>query len=63
MKKTVAAVLALMLLFAFGCAPKKELKRYQAEFLTLFNTVTRVVGYAESEEAFRKIAQTVRNQL
>jgi len=63
MKKTVAACLAAMLLFAFGCSRKEEPKRYQAEFLTLFNTVTRVVGYANSEEEFRALAQTIRDRL
>ena len=36
------------------CAPEEEgAKRYEATFLTLFDTVTTVVGYAESEEDFQ----------
>lgn len=31
---------------------KEENKRYEAEFLMLFDTVTQIIGYAESEEAF-----------
>lgn len=63
MKKTIAACLVVMLLFCFGCSLKEEPSRYQAEFLTLFNTVTRMVGYAQSEEEFRALAQTVKDQL
>jgi len=33
---------------------KTEKKRYEAEFLKLFDTVTQVIGYAESEEAFNE---------
>ena len=29
-----------------------EQKRYEVEFLQLFDTVTRVIGYTDSEEAF-----------
>ncbi|MGI6151652.1 MAG: FAD:protein FMN transferase [Christensenellales bacterium] len=61
MKKAIAAGLALILLFNLGCAPEK--KRFQAEFLTLFNTVTRIVGYAQSEEEFRNLAQKIYDEL
>ncbi len=62
MKKTIAACLGLMLLLASGCARPKTL-RYQAEFLTLFNTVTRIVGYANSEEEFSALAEQIRDKL
>lgn len=62
MKKTIAAFLGLVLLLAAGCA-RPETLRYQAEFLTLFNTVTRIVGYADSEDEFRALAQTIRDKL
>lgn len=62
MKKAIAACLGLMLLLTSGCARPKTL-RYQAEFLTLFNTVTRIVGYAKSEEEFRALAEQIRSKL
>ena len=46
-----------------GCAAKKEQKQYTATFLSLFDTVTTVIGFAESEEAFSKKAQDVHDRL
>lgn len=40
-----------------------EMKQFNASFLTLFDTVTTVVGRAENEEAFTKLAQDVRDKL
>ena len=31
-----------------GCVPKKQ--SYSAEFMILFNTVTKIISYSESEE-------------
>ena len=53
MKRFAALLLAVLLLG--GCAPKEPRQsRYQATFLELFDTVTTIVGYAPSEEAFRE---------
>lgn len=38
-------------------------KRYQATFLNLFDTVTTIVGYAQSEEAFQSVAQDIHDEL
>ena len=66
-KRLMALGLALCLLSgcAAGAAPPAPngLKRYEASFLTLFDTVTTIVGYAESEEAFRDTAQQFHDQL
>lgn len=40
-----------------------DLTRYQASFLELFDTVTVIVGYAESEEAFSEISSEFRDLL
>ena len=52
----------LIAVVAAGCAvPKMEQtketvkKQYQATFLTLFDTVTTIIGYAETEEEFGEI--------
>ena len=47
-----------------GCAPKEpQQSRYQATFLELFDTVTTIVGYAPSEEAFRETSEAIHHAL
>ena len=36
--------------------------RYEASFLTLFDTVTTIVGYAETEEDFQRTAQAFHDE-
>ena len=62
MKRLLCGVLLVSLLLS-GCAGKVEKKQYNATFLTLFDTVTTIVGKAESEEAFRAQAQAVHDEL
>lgn len=64
MKRVFCAVLLACLLLS-GCAGqgREVQKQYNATFLTLFDTVTTIVGRADSEEAFRKKAQTVHDEL
>lgn len=65
MKRIFALVLALLLLT--GCAPAAPeadtTQQYTATFLTLFDTVTTVIGRAESEEAFKAMSQAVHDDL
>lgn len=63
MKRVFSLVLALALLLC-GCpgAPA-EPKQYSATFLTVFDTVTTVVGRDMSEEAFTQKAQAVHDAL
>ena len=66
MKRRVLA-LALAALLLSGCAAGVSsdlgLHRYEASFLTLFDTATTIVGYAETEEDFRRTAQEFHDQL
>ena len=48
----LAAVLSLGLLV--GCKPKKELTRYTTIFYDVFDTVTQVIAYCDSEEEFNR---------
>ncbi len=59
------ASLLLCLLFLSGCTAIKEgsKKQYTATFLNLFDTVTTIVGYGESEAAFKELVSPVRDKL
>lgn len=55
MKKVLAIAITLCLILALsGCGQTaaKEKTRYQAEFLNLFDTMTQIVGYSDSEDLF-----------
>lgn len=61
-KRLIAIVLILVNVITLtSCA--SEQKRYQAEFLVLFNTVTKIVGYADNKEDFDKYAQMIYDEL
>ena len=62
MKRILIVFVVVACLFT-GCSAKKELKQYTATFLTLFDTVTTVIGRDVSEEAFSLKAQRVYDQL
>lgn len=63
-KKLTVVILALIVaLNGASCAAQPENKRYEAEFLSLFDTVTRIVGYAESKEKFTEQAQLIHDSL
>ena len=65
MKRIFALILAVLLLA--GCsapAPAADTKeQYTATFLNLFDTVTTIIGRAESEEAFREMTQGIHDDL
>lgn len=61
MKRLFIPLLAVLLLIVSGCAKKPT--RYQAEFLSLFDTVTTIVGYSESQEEFTALAGRIKNKL
>ena len=59
----LAAILAAAMLLG-GCGKEQpQLQQYQASFLTLFDTVTYISGFAESEEAFSQKAQAGHDEL
>jgi len=65
MKRILCGLLLVCMLLS-GCAAgqkEPEKKQYNASFLTLFDTLTTVVGKAESEDAFRATAQAIHDEL
>ena len=63
MKRLVCALLCAAMLLTGCIAPAQQKTRYNATFLTLFDTVTTIVGFAESEEEFRAAAQSIHDEL
>ena len=62
MKRILSVLLSLLLLT--GCAgPGEEQKQYSATFLTVFDTVTTILGRDTSEAAFSEKAQAVHDEL
>lgn len=59
------ALTLLLSMLLSGCTPPQEhsIKQYQATFLTLFDTVTTIVGYGQSEEEFHALAQQIHDRL
>lgn len=63
--KRFACVLILLCLLLSGCGGQAQAgkTKYNATFLTLFDTVTAIVGFAETEEEFTADAQAVHDAL
>lgn len=65
MKRYICLLLLVSILFS-GCTlvkPIDDKKQYTATFLTLFDTVTTIVGKADSEADFQADAQKVHDEL
>jgi len=62
LKRISVIGLCLIFLMPAGCA-RPQTQRYQAEFLSLFDTVTTIVGYSDSEEHFKALAEEIRAEL
>lgn len=67
MKKRLLPVLLAVLLILPGCTVGQNSSttpnRYQASFLTLFDTVTTMIGYADTEDAFQEQCQKIHDEL
>ena len=63
MKRCAPLLLALLFLGGCGAPGTAGPRQYQATFLTLFDTVTTVVGYGSSEAEFQAQAQRIHDQL
>lgn len=66
MKRIATIALAICLLLSGCSAPAAEAdatRQYTATFLTLFDTVTTIIGRAESEAAFQEKSQVIHDDL
>ena len=63
MKRFLCLLLCLCLLAGCTVQPAPAQKQYTATFLTLFDTVTTILGRAESKEAFEATAQDLHDAL
>ncbi len=67
MRQRVLALAMAAVLLLSGCTGQagsgQKPRRYEASFLTLFDTVTTIVGYGETEEEFRSAAQEFHDSL
>lgn len=64
MTKRVLSVLLVLVMLCnvTGCANSRE-TRYEASFLELFDTVTKIVGYAKNKEEFTEYTQLIYDEL
>ncbi len=64
MKRILPILLSICILLS-GCTnvATQPDKQYTATFLTLFDTVTTIIGRAESEESFKGISQKIHDEL
>lgn len=65
MKRTIAITLVAVLLFAsmVGCTKTETYNRYDYSFFGVFDTITQVVAYAESEEEFNNYMDFLEDRL
>jgi len=53
----------IMIIMNISACDRAEQSRFEAEFLKLFDTATRIVGYAESEEKFTEYSKLIYDSL
>lgn len=62
-KKVLTLIIAISILFNVTACGDKEKTRYEAEFLQLFDTMTKIVAYTDSKEEFTKYSQLIYDNL
>ncbi len=62
-KKLGTVIIIMIMIINSAACSGPEKKRYEAEFLLLFDTVTQIVGYSESREEFTMQAQLIYDTL
>jgi len=62
-KKFISIILLILTLISLTACGEKKLTRYQSEFIMLFDTATRIVGYTKSKEEFTEYSQIIHDNL
>ncbi len=62
-KKTIAIILAFVLVLQLSACGTNKKTRYEAQFLQLFDTVTEIVGYTETKEEFTSFSNLIYDNL
>lgn len=62
-KKIILLFISMCLLMHLTACGGPEKSRYEGEFLQLFDTVTRIIGYTHSKEEFRGYIQKIHDEL
>ena len=63
-KKLLLSLLLIILVMGSACKIKgKEPQKFEAEFIGLFDTLTQVMGYAETQEDFTATVQALKDDL
>ena len=62
-KRIITIFISVILLFNLVACGGQEKKRYEGEFLRLFDTVTCIIGYAHSKEEFSEYVQLIHDEL
>jgi len=63
LKKLLLVILSISTAMLAGCGKMAEKSKYQASFLTLFDTITTIVGYSDSKEDFTALSQQIYDRL
>lgn len=62
-RKATATLLSCLLIFNLSACGTKKASRYEAQFLLLFDTLTKIVGYSDSEAEFTEHSQLIYDNL
>lgn len=62
-KKVISIILLIFILISLTSCGEKKFTRYESEFILLFDTITKIVGYTQSEEEFTEYSHIIRDNL
>jgi len=62
-RKIIASIIAIAILMSSTACGGEKKTRYEAEFLELFDTMTKIVAYTDSKEEFTKYSQLIYDNL
>ncbi|MGI6752168.1 MAG: FAD:protein FMN transferase [Anaerovoracaceae bacterium] len=63
LRKSLPMLLVMLMMFTFISCDRQKVARYEGEFLQLFDTATRIIGYTESRDAFEEYVQQFHDEL